>query len=126
MLLSAWLLWGWTVGESRNIQWLRKSCAPAFVVTALLIVAGGSAMVTRITLRQQAEDNVREILTGIHDRLQQGETVLVQEQLRRLIESDPDQEPVDLMENLPVAASALEVEHARVTVASKPSDEHRR
>lgn len=127
-LFSAWALWGWAVGESRNIKALRKTCGPIFVVTASLIVAGGTIMVTRATLRQQAEQNVRELLTGIHDRLEQGQADLVQRQLQALIVDDPDEDPKNLLASLPDAASVLFVEKPKVQLASEAQDfdDHRR
>lgn len=127
-LLSAWALWGWAVGESKNIKALRKTCGPLFVLTATTIVAGGTILVTRATVKQQAEHNVRELLTGIHDRLQNGEADLVRQQLQALIIVDPDEDPKDLMASLPAASSALVVDAPKVTVAAdiQEFDEHRR
>lgn len=127
-LFSAWALWGWAVGESRNIKGLRKTCGPIFVVTATLIVAGGTIMVTRASMRRQAEENVRELLTGIHDRLQNGQADLVQRQLQALINDDPDQDPKDLMASLPDASSVLFVQKPKTRIATEAPDfdDHRR
>lgn len=127
-LLSAWALFGWAVGESQNIKALRKTCGPVFVVTATMIVAGGTLIVTRATMKQQAESNVRELLTGIHDRLKNGQADLVQRQLQELIHSDPDQDPKDLMASLSDASSVLVVDKPQINVATKAPnfDDNRR
>lgn len=127
-LFSAWALWGWAVGESRNIKVLRKTCGPIFVLTATTIVAGGTILVTRSTVKNQAEQNVRELLTAIHERLQNGEADLVRQQLQALIAVDPDEDPKDLMASIPDASSALIIDTPNVTVATDLNefDEHRR
>lgn len=127
-LFSAWALWGWTVGESRNIKLLRKTCGPIFVVTATLLVAGGTILVTRASMRRQSEENVRELLTGIYDRLQKGQADLVQKQLQALIDDDPDKDPKDLLGSLPDAASVLLVDKPNVQIATEAPefDDHRR
>ncbi|MEP3482616.1 MAG: hypothetical protein ABJZ55_25460 [Fuerstiella sp.] len=127
-LFSAWALWGWTVGESRNIKPLRKTCGPIFVVTATLLVAGGTIMGTRASMKRQSEANVRALLTGIHDRLQKGQADLVQKQLQALIDENPDEDPKDLMANLPDAASALFVDKPKVQIATEAPNfnDHRR
>lgn len=85
-------------------------------------------MVTRATVKRQAEENVRELLTGIHDRLQNGEADLVRQQLHALIVVDPDEDPQDLMAGLSDVSSVLVVDSPKVSVATRVPefDEHRR
>ena len=127
-LFSAWALWGWAVGESRNIKPLRKTCGPIFVIAVTVLVGGVTIRATESMVRQHAEQDIRKLLTGIHDRLQQGQVDVVQQQLTSLIGEDPDQDPIDLMASLPEATSVLRVQKPQTQIATvvPEFDDHRR
>ena len=46
LLLTSWVLWGWLVGESRDIRWMRHWFAAFFVFAAALICFVAGAMIT--------------------------------------------------------------------------------
>lgn len=45
LLLTSWVLWGWLVGESRDIRWMRNWFAAFFVVAAALTSFVAGAMI---------------------------------------------------------------------------------
>lgn len=108
MLFSAWMLWGWSVGESKNIKWLRQWCAPAFVLTAVLIATGAGAAVSHILTRNKVRDDVAQLLENIELRIRTGGADRVVSEIRALDHSnDPDAEAFDLLNELSVVNENL-------------------
>ncbi|MEQ9409423.1 MAG: hypothetical protein RIK87_16925 [Fuerstiella sp.] len=103
MLFAGWMLWGWTVGESKNIKWLRQWCAPAFVVTAVLIAGGAGAGISRAVTRQQVLNDVTQLLENIELRIRTGGADLVLSEIEATDHSDdPDRDAFDLLKHLAV------------------------
>ena len=97
------MLWGWIVGESKNIKWLRKWCAPTFVVTAVLIAGGAGAGISRALTLKQVEGDVAQLLENIELRVRTGGSQRVVEEIRSIDHSeDPDAEAFDLLSHLAV------------------------
>lgn len=98
-LFASWMLWGWCVGESRNLQWLRRWCAPPFVITVALISAGAGAVTTRVITRQTARQDVSALLTAIESRLHAGQPQVVLDQLKQLDRTeDPFADEFDVLQ----------------------------
>lgn len=102
VLFSSWMLWGWVVGETNNIKWMRVCFAPTFVITAMLISAGAGVIVTRIVLKKELRHNVTELLTAIESRIAAGDTKTVLSEIRATDFTDsPDASDFDLLKHLP-------------------------
>lgn len=101
VLFACWMLWGWTVGESKNIKWLRHWCAPIFVMTVMLISAGAGAFITRGLVRNRAREDVANLLTAIEQkiRLGQGQDVVAEIQATDRTD-DPDRDAFDLLDHV--------------------------
>lgn len=108
VLFAAWMLWGWTVGESKNIKWLRQWCAPTFVVTIVIIAAGGGAFVSRAIARRQVRNDVEQLLENIELRVRTGGAEKVLAEIKAADHSeDPDRDAFDLLDHLSVMNSNL-------------------
>lgn len=108
ILFASWMLWGWTVGESKNIKWLRQTCAPAFVVTAVLIAGGAGAHVSRMVTRTQVRNDVAKLLEHIELRIRTGGADRVVSEIRAADHSDdPDRDAFDLLKHLSVMTENL-------------------
>ena len=122
LLFAGWMLWGWTVGESKNIRWLRRTCAPAFVVTMVLIAGGAGAGVSRALTRKQVEADVTKLLETIELRIRTGGSDQVVSEIRSLDHSDdPDGDTFDLLAHLSVMNDNLLPD--REQIAEAPSKE---
>lgn len=103
VLFACWMLWGWTVGESKDIKWLRRWCAPIFVVTVILISAGAGAVVTQVLVRQNVRHEVAELLEAIDRKISTGDAGEVVSEIRATDRhDDPDRDAFDLLDHLPV------------------------
>ncbi|MCA9051312.1 MAG: hypothetical protein KDA89_21390 [Planctomycetaceae bacterium] len=103
LLFTCWMLWGWTVGESKNLKWLRRWCAPTFVVCAMICAAGAGAGVTQVVVRQQLRHDVTELLETIELRIRTGSAGIVAAELRTIDHSeDPDADAFDVLDHLAV------------------------
>ena len=103
LLFAGWMLWGWTVGESKNIKWLRIWCAPTFVITAVLIAAGAGAGISRAITLKQVEQDVARLLDNIELRVRTGGSQRVLEEIQATDQGDdPDAEAFDLLGHLSV------------------------
>lgn len=79
VLLTAWLFFGWLVGESADIRWLKHWCSALFVSMAVMLCLGGGAFVThRITVSAHRKA-VQELAYQLDQRLKNGQTADVRE-----------------------------------------------
>ncbi len=103
MLFAAWMLWGWSVGESKNIKWLRQWCAPTFVVTAVILAAGAGAFLSRAITRQQVRGEVVKLLENVELRVRTGGSDKVISEIQAADHSDdPDRDAFDILDHLTV------------------------
>ncbi len=103
ILFAAWMLWGWSVGESKNIKWLRQWCAPTFVVTAVIIAAGAGAFLSRAITRQQVRSDVLKLLENVELRVRTGGADKVLSEIQATDHSDdPDRDAFDILDHLSV------------------------
>lgn len=103
LLFACWMLWGWMVGESKNIKWLRHWCAPIFVVTVILISAGAGAVVARRLTEAKVRTDVTKLLQTIEHKLTAGQGQDVMLEIRATDRSDdPDRDAFDLLDHIAV------------------------
>ncbi|MEZ6122676.1 MAG: hypothetical protein R3C49_05805 [Planctomycetaceae bacterium] len=117
-LFAGWMLWGWVVGESKNIRWLRHWCAPIFVGTVVLMAVGAGALSTAVVINRQMTADVGRLLDTISEQIRDGhadEVVREIESVRAL--DDPDAEPVNLLTQLPTITQHLRGETVPEAVA---------
>ncbi|MCR9202549.1 MAG: hypothetical protein NXI04_28240 [Planctomycetaceae bacterium] len=101
-LFCAWMLWGWCVGESSNIKWMRQWCAPTFVVTALLLAFGAGAFLGRGLTRRAIRTEVSQIMSSIGHHLRNGDVEVVLDQIDATDMTDnPDASDFDVLRHLP-------------------------
>ncbi len=126
ILFTCWSFWGWSVGDSRNIRWIRHWCGATFVVMIGLLAAGGGFMAARGIERSQARRNAFEALQTIADRLEAGEHQRVVRAIRALDHrGDPDEDAFDLLEELPRLATQLKTQPEdvpRVAAGVRPAE----
>jgi hypothetical protein len=90
VLLTAWLFFGWLVGESADIRWLKHWCSALFVLMAVMLCLGGGAFVThRITVSAHRKA-VQELAWQLDKRLKTGQTSDVREAISFLA-NPPDE-----------------------------------
>lgn len=108
LLFAGWMLWGWVVGETKNIKWLRRWCAPTFVVTVALIAAGAGAGISAAVVRKTLKDDFSNLLQVIEQRIRTGDAEQVAAELRQTDHSgDPDADAFDLLRHVPVMTENL-------------------
>jgi hypothetical protein len=108
ILFASWMLWGWVVGESKDIKWMRVWFAPIFVVTAVLIAAGAGAGIAVVMVRQRVTHDVAELLDTFQQAIEAGRAAEVAQEIRRTDRSDdPDRDAFDLLKHLSVMQSNL-------------------
>jgi hypothetical protein len=118
LLFTCWMLWGWTVGESKNIKWLRRWCAPTFVVCAMICSAGAGAVLTKVVTQQRIRRDVTELLETIELRIRTGAAASVATELRTIDHSgDPDADAFDVLDHLAVMEHNLSPKPAEVAAA---------
>lgn len=123
LLFAAWMLWGWVVGETKNIKWLRRWCAPTFVVTVGLIAAGAGAGTSAVIVRKTLKSDFSNLLSVIEMRIRAGDAEEVAEQIRQTDRSgDPDADAFDLLKHVPVMTENLSQDPSRI---AQNSDEAR-
>lgn len=121
-LFAGWMLWGWCVGETNKIPWMRHWCAPLFVVTSMLLSFGTGGFVARKITRQNARVEVGKVLTAIEQNLERGNSALVLQELQALDQSgNPDADEFELLSHLPKMSSQLNYEEQTQTAASEPN-----
>lgn len=108
ILFASWMLWGWVVGESKDIKWMRVWFAPIFVVTTVLIAAGAGAGIALVMVRKQVTQDVAELLDTVQQAIEAGRADQVAQQIRLTDRSeDPDRDAFDLLKHLSVMRSNL-------------------
>jgi hypothetical protein len=118
VLFAGWMLWGWTVGESKDIRWLRHWCAPIFVVTVMLISAGAGAVVTRAMLRNNVRSDVTALLESIEHKIATGQSHEVISEIRATDKSDdPDRDAFDLLDHIAVMQKNLSPKTQEIVAA---------
>lgn len=116
------MLWGWVVGETKNIKWLRVWCGPIFVITAMLISAGTGAVATRIIFKRETRRNVSELLFSIEANILHGEQDRVLSEIRATdYTGHPDADDFDLLKHLPIMTDHLASK--KTSVAERPKAE---
>ncbi|HIE98977.1 MAG TPA: hypothetical protein EYG03_06195 [Planctomycetes bacterium] len=121
VLFSSWMLWGWTVGESKNIKWLRRSCAPVFVVTVAIMSAGAGAYIARTVTRNAMREDITNLLTTIELRIRTGGTDKVIAELQALDHSDdPDADAFDALDDVAQMAENLSIKPLDVAEGPRP------
>jgi hypothetical protein len=122
ILFAGWMLWGWCVGEARNIRWLIRWCAPTFVILVAIISAGAAAGVSRALTKQAARRDISRLLDAIDSQLAAGNLQHVQRQLdKRDPGDDPDADAFDLLEHL--AEMSDQIEQVQIA-AEQPTQTH--
>ena len=108
ILFSCWSLWGWTVGDTKDIRWIRHFCGSAFVLSVALIAGGGGFMAARSMERSTARDKASDVLQAIADRIEAGGQQQVVRDIRKLDHrGDPDEDAYDLLDELPELTAKL-------------------
>lgn len=108
VLFACWMLWGWMVGESKNIKWLRHWCAPIFVITVMIISAGAGAGLARHLTQAQVRTDVTALLQTIEHKLTAGQGRDVISEIRATDKSDdPDRDAFDLLDHIAVMQNNL-------------------
>lgn len=103
LLFAGWVLWGWFVGESKDIKILRQWCAPIFVCTAMLISFGAGAGISIALTKNKIRGDVADLLENIELRVRTGGSDKVISEIRATDHSnDPDRDAFDLLDHLSV------------------------
>ena len=110
VLFASWMLWGWTVGESKNIKWLRRWCAPVFVVTVVMMSVGAGAYIGRVVTRNAVREDITRLLKTIELRVRTGGSDKVIAELQTLDHSDdPDADAFDALDDVAQMADNLSI-----------------
>ncbi|MDG1896972.1 MAG: hypothetical protein P8J37_18855 [Fuerstiella sp.] len=100
-LFAGWMLWGWTVGESKNVKWLRRCCAPVFVITVMFMSAGAGAYITRTVIRNSVQDDITTLLKTIETNIRTGTADKVLAEIEAMDHSDdPDGDAYDVLDEV--------------------------
>ena len=124
-LFTAWMLWGWMVGESRDIRWMRNWCSGIFVILTILICLGGSAWISRRMSQASYRASLEQLTRLLNERFQEGRTSDVGDALAHMAEV-PDElsaRSPDILQRLADVTEALE-KTANRKVAKKPKSFH--
>ena len=125
-LFTAWMFWGWLVGESRDIRWMRNWCAGTFVVLAIMICLSSGAWLSHRLTEARHRDSVQRLTQQLHHRMNAGRIDDVKDALQHLAE-DPGEWSThsgDILTRMDEVTQALQ-QTARVRVAVKPSGQQR-
>ena len=123
-LFTAWMFWGWLVGESRDIRWMRNWCAGIFVTLAILICLGSGAWFSRRISESRHREALQRVTQLLHERMNQGRIEDVKDALQHLAD-DPDEwstHSEDVLIRLSVVTEALQ-KTARTRVTAKTTIE---
>jgi hypothetical protein len=90
ILFTSWMLWGWIVGESRDIRWMRNWCAGIFVVLCILLCLGGGAWFSRQAIQSSCRSRVQEFTRLLYERMEEGRIDDVRDALQHISE-EPDE-----------------------------------
>ena len=108
ILMTCWSFWGWSVGDDRNIKWIRHYCGGAFVALMAILACGAGFMTARVMERSAARKSAFEVMQLIADRIEAGDSRRVVTELRALDHrGDPDEDAYDILEELPQLSSRL-------------------
>lgn len=110
LLFAAWMLWGWLVGEHREIIWMRNWCATLFVITALLISGGAGVGVTIAISRSRHRADVRNFAEALEKQLAAGKYQEARNSLQSVI-STPDEwsdDSHDLLERMTTVTARMQ------------------
>ena len=121
ILFTAWMLFGWFVGESRDIRWMRNWCAGIFVVMAILICLGGGAWVSRRFTQKSYRESVTKLTRLLDERAKEGRMEDVRDAIAHIAEH-PDEwstHSSDILQRMEEVTQALE-KTVRTRVAAKP------
>ena len=122
LLLSAWVLWGWVVGECRDIKWLRHWCAPVFVVLIVAFTAGASTVISRALVRREVRADVEELLDNIELRLRTGAGIQVVREIQAVeSQRDPEEESYDVLDHLSHLNERLAPSGREIAIAPQTS-----
>ena len=120
ILLTSWMLWGWMVGESRDIRWMRNWCAGIFVVLCTLICLTGGALISRQITQSACRANVEHLTRLLNERMKEGRTDDVQDAIQHIAEI-PDESSTssrDVLQRMAEVTNALQ-NTSRSQVAAK-------
>jgi len=107
-LFACWSFWGWTVGDSRDIRWIRHWCGAAFVSVLTLIAAGGGFLTAQSIERSAARETTFDALLTIADQIEAGGQGQIVRRIRELDHrGDPDEDAYDLLSELPQMTAKL-------------------
>ncbi len=90
VLLTGWLLFGWLVGESSDIRWLKHWCSVLFVAMAVMLCLSGGAFVTHRITTSSHRKAVQELAAQLHQRMKDGRTADVRDAISFLA-NPPDE-----------------------------------
>lgn len=110
LLFAAWMLWGWLVGEHREIIWMRNWCATLFVITALLISGGAGVGVTIAISRSRHRADVRNFAEALEKQLAAGKYQEAKNSLQSVINT-PDEwsdDSHDLLERMTTVTARMQ------------------
>lgn len=110
LLFAAWMLWGWLVGEHREIIWMRNWCATLFVITALLISGGAGVGVTIAISRSRHRADVRNFAEALEKQLAAGKYQEARNSLQSVINT-PDEwsdDSHDLLERMTTVTARMQ------------------
>ena len=113
-LFTSWMLWGWCVGESKNIKWLRQWCAPTFVVMSGLICLGIGAGAGGFVAKLMVQRDVHELLQNIEQRIDAGRAQDIAAEIRSANpHGNPDIGTFPILDLLPVLKRAACEQYGR-------------
>lgn len=72
LLITGWILLGWMIGESHDVVWLKRWCAPLFVGLAVVLCLCGSGWLTWRTVRAQQRQAIQQLANELHRRSREG------------------------------------------------------
>ncbi len=121
ILFTAWMLFGWFVGESRDIGWMRNWCAGIFVVMAILICLCGGAWLSRRYTQVSYRASVTKLTKLLDERAKEGRMDDVKDAIAHLAENSDEwsTHSADILERMQEVTVALE-KTVRTRVAAKP------
>ncbi len=110
VLIAAWMLLAWMVGESYDIRWLRNWCAGIFVVMAIGICTGGGFYLTYKALRASHRGSVQQFASLLKERLDEGRISDVRDAIDHVVTEPGEGSEVspDILQRLSEVTRALE------------------
>jgi len=120
VLLTAWMLLGWFIGESRDIRWMRNWCAGIFVVMSVLICLGGGALLARRMAQADHRASVQQLTRLLNERASEGRMDDVRDAIQHLADQ-PDEwstHSPDILTRVSEVTEALKKTSRRQTAAN--------